>query len=114
MSLTVVLGTVDKIQVDPKSVRDAAVSTNNTQSPQAASAQNSIARAALNSDAVVSTLRSSIRSSTVAGGEPIRDFSKAEKLAGEVADKIRENKDGEATGAHDGLSSEKSASTLVN
>ncbi len=115
MSLKVVLGTVEKNRVDQKSIKDAATLNQDKPqtNPQSIAAQSNLAKAVLNNDAVVSTLRG-FRTSSLGNSESLKDVKKASELAESVAERIREDKDGEATGAHDGLSSEKSGRTLVN
>jgi hypothetical protein len=114
MSLKVVLGSIEKNQVDQKVARDTAALQNTKQiSPQAAAAQQSVARAVQNTDAVISTLRA-FKATSLGNAEPIKDIRQAEKLAGEIAEKIRADKDGEASSAHDGLSSDMSAPKLAN
>ncbi len=115
MSLKVVLGTVEKNRVDQKSIKDAATLNQDKPqtNPQSIAAQSNLAKAVLNNDAVISTLRG-FRTSSLGNSESLKDVKKASELAESVAERIREDKDGEASGAHDGLSSEKSGSTLVN
>ncbi len=113
MAVKVVDGLIGKPGLETKPIQ-------NTQAPSTAaqpasapqSVQQAVATAVRSTDAVVSTLRS-FRTQG-ASSEPIKDVKEAQKVATEVAEKIRGDKDGEATASHDGLSSGKSSPVLVN
>ena len=120
MSLKVVLGNIDRTSTEQaKPVKDSATLTSATSTPnnpvlQANSQQASQAavnRAIQTSDAVVSTLRA-FKGGSAKGGQGVKDVGQAEKLAEDVADKIRENPE-EAKSAHDGLTSDRGAAALT-
>lgn len=115
MSVKMVIGSIAKQPLEVKAQADAALQQ--TQKSQGAVSANvpptvsqQLARATQTNEAVVTTLRA-FRATT--SGDPIKDPSKAEKLASKVSDEIR-NKKEEALGAHDGVSSDKTSPVLVN
>lgn len=110
MSIKVIQGFVRQ-EVEQKQPAQSRVS-NDSNSPAAQLKTASQART-VSSDAVVTTLRA-FRAQGVA--EPIKDIKEAEKVAKDVSERVREDKEenGEAKSAHGGLSSSESAPVLSN
>lgn len=112
MAVKVVQGLVGKPEFESKSIQNTQAQAGASKAAATPSTpQQGIATAIKSTDAVVSTLRS-LRTQGKSS-EPIKDAGEAQKLASEVSEKIREDKDGEATDSHGGLSN-KSAPVLVN
>jgi hypothetical protein len=115
MSVKMIIGTLQQkteVKTDQSAVLSSQPQKNTVQNQQSlAAASQQVAKVIQNSDAVVTTLRAF--RTTSSSGEPIKDISKAEKVAKEVSNNIRENKE-EALSAHDGVSSDKSAARLEN
>lgn len=114
MSLKVVLGNLEKAAIEQRSNRDTATTASAAKAAQSnvssvVTTQQSAVRAAQSTEAVVTTLRA-FRST--GSSQPLKDISQAEKLASDVAEKIRDNKD-EASGVHSGVSSDKTGPVLV-
>ncbi len=108
MTITVVSGLVGK-PVEKVTTVNSQSNPSNTQSAVQAS-QQAVGAQALSSDAVVMNLRSSRGQER---SDRIGTYSRAKETTKEVAEKIRDNENGEATEAHKGLDAANPKTTLA-
>ena len=99
MAVRVVEGLIGKPELDQRinQTQVARSTTAISAGVNSASFQQAIAKAVTNTDAVVSAVRA-FRAHGLS--EPLKDSKQAQKTADDIADKIRGDKNGEASGAH--------------
>lgn len=111
MAVKVVQGLVQKTDLNSPLTQATNVRAAAEKASSSASAQQALAKVAVSSDAVISSLKQLRAPGT--SPEGVKDIGTAEKKAEKVADKIKEDKE-EALQAHGGLESSQSGPVLVN
>jgi len=105
MTITIVKGLVGR-PVEKESTPASNSTNNNTQKVL------QTASGAVSSDAAVLNLRSS-QSGGADKSERLQTYSKAKKTSDDIAEKIRDNEDNEALGAHEGVAKVSSKDTVI-
>lgn len=111
MAVKVVQGLVQKTDINSQLTPTTNVRAAAERATNSASVQQSLAKVAASSDAVISSLKQ--LKPPGASAEGLKDIGSAEKKAEKVAGKIKEDKE-EALQAHSGLDGAQSGPVLVN